>query len=146
MKGDATSMRNFQPFRGCGGNKAVDGGYGMQPAVMGAQTGVMPSSVMGAQTAPFGYGAMPVNQAPANVTAPIVSPTQQTVNTNVIKTIVPHVHPSHNTTVNKFVYQHQHYFPHSESVVNECYNQQLICTGPPPMPVNPCCPPRPWGF
>ncbi|MFJ5623878.1 CotD family spore coat protein [Peribacillus loiseleuriae] len=132
------------------------------PAVMGAQTGpVYSPAVMGAATpAPYpyvggaqmgpgypapGYGASPV--MPTDIAPAQLSPTTNTVNTNVIKTIVPHIHPSHNTTVNKHVFQHQHYFPHSNSVVNECYNQQLICCGPPPMPpFNPCCGPRPRPF
>lgn len=72
---------------------------------------------------------------------PKISPTQQTVNTNVFKTVVPHIHPSHTTTVNKHLFNHQHYFPQSESVVNECYEEHLMCG----MPYNPCCHPRPFG-
>ncbi len=122
------------------------------PAVMGAGVGPAPAPypyVGGAQMGPGypapGYGGGPV--MPTNVAPAQVSPTTNTVNTNVMKTIVPHIHPSHNTTVNKHVFQHQHYFPHTNSVVNECYNQQSICSGPPPFPpCNPCCGPRPRPF
>nr|WP_034293953.1 MULTISPECIES: CotD family spore coat protein [Bacillus] len=73
-----------------------------------------------------------------------VSPTQQIVQKNVFKHIVPHIHPTHTTTVNEHVYQHQHYFPHTQSVVNECCNQQVMC-GPLPPPMPSCfCPPRPF--
>nr|WP_042350143.1 CotD family spore coat protein [Bacillus massiliigorillae] len=73
---------------------------------------------------------------PANV-----SPTNNVVNKNIFKHIVPHVHPTHTTTVNDHVFQHQHYFPQTQSVVNRCCNQQVICGGMPPMPT--CCPPPP---
>lgn len=92
---------------------------------------------------PAAVGPAPVPVAPTNVLPPQVSPTQQFVNTNVMNTVVPHVHPSHTTTVNKHVYTHQHYFPHTQSCVNECYNQHVVCG---PRPVLPCCPPRPFGF
>lgn len=75
---------------------------------------------------------------PPNVMPPVVYPTQQFVNTNQFTHIVPHVHPSHTTTVNQHMFQHQHYCPHTHSVVNEVCHQHLNC----------CCPPprRPFGF
>jgi spore coat protein D len=79
---------------------------------------------------------------PAQPAPPQVSPTQECVKTNVLNTVVPHIHPSHTTTVNKHIFNHQHYFPHTESVVNECYEQHLICG----VPYNPCSPPRSVGF
>lgn len=137
-------------FRNCGGHKSN---------VMGAQ-----SNVMGAYTNPAGYGSnvmgaaqqgqyyptavSPVQQGPSQgyptQTAPAqVSPTQQFVNTNVTNTVIPVIHPSHTTTVNKHCNTYKHYFPHTQSVVNQCYTQNLICGRP---PVNPCCPPRPFGY
>lgn len=125
---------------------AQTGGYGMPSQGMGMGYGQQPSYGMGYGAQP-GYGMGPVNQGPTNVAPAHVSPTQNTVNTNVSKTVVPYVHPTHNTTVNKHIIQNQHYFPHSESVVNECYTQDLICSSPPPMPMHKhCCPPRPHHF
>lgn len=130
-----------------------------------------PTAVSPAQMGPAPYGPMgpapylptavspvsmgPTQAFPTQVAPTQVSPTQEFVNTNVMNTVVPHVHPSHTTTVNKHVFTHQHSFPHTQSVVNECFNQQVVC-GPPPilpiaapcpppiMPINPCCPP--FGF
>ncbi|PLT35261.1 hypothetical protein CUU64_05815 [Bacillus sp. V5-8f] len=73
-----------------------------------------------------------------------VSPTQNFVNTNVIPHVVPHVHPSHTTNVNQHVFTHQHYFPHTASVVNQCFEQHVVCPGRPPVaPLHPCLP-RPF--
>jgi len=87
------------------------------------------------QTGPFtGPGFMaPFGPGPVNTLPPIVHPTQQFVNTNYQTTIVPHIHPSHTTTVNKHLFKHEHYCPHTQSVVNEVCHQHVNC----------CCPPRP---
>ncbi|WP_445324329.1 CotD family spore coat protein [Pseudobacillus sp. FSL P4-0506] len=84
----------------------------------------------------------PPQLMPTQYDPPLVSPTQQFVKTNVFNTVVPHIHPSHTTTVNKHMINHEHYFPHTESVVNECCEQHIMCG----KPVNPCCPPRPRRF
>ena len=71
------------------------------------------------------------------VMPPIVYPTKCCVQHYHDTTIVPHIHPSHTTHVNHHMYQHNHYFPHTESVVNEVSNQQFICPpgpGVPPFP------------
>ncbi|MDP9740383.1 UNVERIFIED_ORG: hypothetical protein QFZ59_002213 [Bacillus sp. B2I3] len=144
-------------FRNCGGNKPnVMGAYGNAPGVMGASTGKYPNNVMGASTgknsnvmgayspsavSPAQYG--PTQTSPSQVAPAQVSPTQQYVNTNVSNTVIPVVHPSHTTNVNKHVNTFKHYFPHTQSVVNECYNQHLICGRP---PQNPCCPPKHFGY
>ncbi|KAA0550184.1 spore coat protein CotH [Bacillus sp. BGMRC 2118] len=67
-----------------------------------------------------------------NIMAPIVHPTKYCVKHHFQTTIVPHIHPSHTTHVNHHMYQHNHYFPHTESVVNEVSNQHLNCPGPMP--------------
>ncbi len=72
----------------------------------------------------------------------VVHPTKHQVCKNVIKHVVPHVHPSHTTTVNEHVYVHQHHPTHTNSVVNQCSNQHVMC-GP---IASPACPPRPCGF
>lgn len=69
-----------------------------------------------------------------NVMPPIVYPTKCCVNNTFSKTIVPHVHPTHTTTVNHQMFEHQHYFPQTQSTVNEVSNQQLMCSGQPPRP------------
>ncbi|MBO1000097.1 hypothetical protein IOC57_20450 [Bacillus sp. SD075] len=90
---------------------------------------------------PAQYG--PTQTSPSQVAPAQVSPTQQFVNTNVSNTVIPVVHPSHTTNVNKHVNTYKHYFPHTQSVVNECYNQHLICGRP---PHSPGCPPRHFGY
>ncbi|MGG3497969.1 CotD family spore coat protein [Peribacillus simplex] len=145
-------------FRNCGGNKSnVMGAYGNAPGVMGASTGKHKhSNVMGAFTGPTGvspaqYGPSAVSPAqlgptqalPTQLAPAQVSPTQQFVNTNVSNTVIPVVHPSHTTTVNKHLNTYKHYFPHTQSVVNQCFTQNLICGRP---PINPCCPPTPFGY
>ncbi|MEO4052085.1 CotD family spore coat protein [Solibacillus sp. CAU 1738] len=73
----------------------------------------------------------------------MVSPTRQFVQTNVSNTVVPHIHPSHTTIVNRHNINNQHFFPHTQSVVNECHVTNTKCG----MPYNPCkCHPRKHGF
>ncbi|AOH55465.1 hypothetical protein ABE28_013995 [Peribacillus muralis] len=84
----------------------------------------------------------PTQTLPSQTAPAQVNPTKQYVNTNVSNTVIPVVHPSHTTTVNKHVNTYKHYFPHTQSVVNECYTQNLICG----KPHNPCCPPRHFGY
>ncbi|WP_236712782.1 CotD family spore coat protein [Peribacillus muralis] len=98
------------------------------------------SNVMGAYSQPMQTG--PTQSLPSQVAPAQVNPTKQYVNTNVSNTVIPVVHPSHTTTVNKHVNTYKHYFPHTQSVVNECYTQNLICG----RPHNPCCPPRHFGY
>ena len=128
------------------------GPMGVSPAAMGP-TPYGPMGVSPAGIGPTPYGPMgvspagigPTNVFPPSVAPTQVSPTQEFVNTNLMNTVVPHVHPSHTTTVNQQVFTHKHYFPHTQSVVNECCSQHLVCPGPGPItaPFNPCCPPRP---
>ncbi|MBA4536125.1 spore coat protein CotH [Bacillus aquiflavi] len=70
-----------------------------------------------------------------NVMPAIVHPTKCCMNHTFSKSIVPHIHPTHTTTVNHHLYEHQHYFPHSYSAANEVSNQHLSCgAGPGPRP------------
>ncbi len=71
-----------------------------------------------------------------------ISPTKQYVSPILSNEVVSHVHPSHNTTVNQHLITHKHYFPHTESVVNVCKEQHIMCGAP----YNPCCSSRPFGF
>ena len=127
------------------------GPMGVSPAAMGP-TPYGPMGVSPAAIGPTPFGPTPfspTNVLPTSVAPTQVSPTQEFVNTNLMNTVVPHVHPSHTTTVNKHVFTHKHYFPHTQSVVNQCCSQHLVCPGPADpitAPFNPCCPPRPYGF
>lgn len=68
---------------------------------------------------------------------PQVSPTRQFVQNNMTTTVVPHYHPSHLTTVNHHHIEHQHHFPHTQSVVNKCHETHTMC-GKPFTPQNNC--------
>jgi spore coat protein D len=86
-----------------------------------------------------------------HVVAPIIHPPQCCVQHHFDATIVPHIHPSHTTHVNHHLFQHQHYFPHTESVVDEVANQQVFVPGPAPFPPGPAPfppgpTPFPWGY
>ena len=84
----------------------------------------------------------PPTYCPPQVFPAQYDPPQQYVKTNLYNKVVSHVHPSHTTTVNNLHVNHQHYFPHTESCVNECCETHTICG----FPVNPCCPPGPFGY
>ena len=73
---------------------------------------------------------LPTQTAPTQFGQPQVSPTQEYVQKNVSNTVVPHYHPSHLTTVNQHYINNQHYFPHTESVVNECFETNTMCGTP----------------
>ncbi|MDQ0271656.1 CotD family spore coat protein [Cytobacillus purgationiresistens] len=83
----------------------------------------------------------PTQQGPSQV-----SPTQQYVNTNVSNTEINHVHPSHTTNVNKHMTTHKHYFPHTESVVNDIQEQHIMCGKPHNPCPPPCGPKKPFGW
>ena len=75
---------------------------------------------------------------------PQVSPTRQFVQNNMTTTVVPHYHPSHLTTVNHHHIEHQHHFPHTQSVVNKCHETHTMCGKPfkPSCDCNTCSPNR----
>ncbi|RHW38272.1 hypothetical protein D1B33_05130 [Lysinibacillus yapensis] len=79
----------------------------------------------------------PPNVFPTQVAPAQVSPTQEVVKTNIFNTVVPHYHPVHTTTVNKHMIHNQHYFPQTQSVVNEVFESEENC-GTPENP-NPSC-------
>ena len=120
-------------------------------AVATTQPTATTQSVVASQptfAAPVSYGSMaaptsyaPSSYAPTQVTSPIVHPTQHSVNRNVFRHVVPHIHPSHTHTVNEHQYQHQHYFTHTCSTSNKCCSQHVVCGHIPPP-----CPPRPCGW
>jgi len=73
---------------------------------------------------------LPTQTSPTQYASPQISPTRQYVQRNVSNTVVPHVHPSHLTTVNQHYINNQHYFPHTQSVVNECFETNTMCGTP----------------
>jgi spore coat protein D len=62
----------------------------------------------------------------------IVCPTKCFVNHQFNNIVQPVVHPSHTTNVNHTNIQEEHFFPHTESLVNEVTHQNL---GPVPGPL-----------
>jgi spore coat protein D len=117
------------------------GGFGAYPAVP-----MMPGQFGYGAPAPQGCGCPPVfcppTVFPTQYDPGTVDPAQQYVKTNLFNKVVSHVHPSHTTTVNKLHVNHQHFFPHTESCVNECCETHTMCG----CPVNPCGPTMPFGF
>lgn len=100
---------------------------------------VFPTQVSPAQSLPTQVS--PAQVFPTQVAPAQVSPTQEVVRTNIFNTVVPHFHPLHTTTVNKYVTQNEHFFPRTQSVVNKCFETQRNC-GNPDNPNPGCISPR----
>ncbi|MGG4266136.1 CotD family spore coat protein [Peribacillus simplex] len=71
----------------------------------------------------------PPQTMPTPYNPPQVSPTKQYVKTNVINSVIPVFHPTHTTTVNKHVIRNK-YYPHTRSVVKECFTQSYVYSHP----------------
>ncbi|MDQ0197559.1 CotD family spore coat protein [Neobacillus ginsengisoli] len=71
-----------------------------------------------------------------NFMPPVIHPTNQFVNHTFSTTVVPHIHPTHVTTINHHMFQHKHYCTETASCAEEVCNQQINCC-PPPMPCGP---------
>ncbi|MCJ8006637.1 CotD family spore coat protein [Lederbergia wuyishanensis] len=69
---------------------------------------------------------------PTCVMPAVVHPTKCCVNHTCNNVIVPHIHPTHTTTVNHENIINEHYFPHTESFVNEVTEQSVVMPGPGP--------------
>lgn len=108
-------------------NQSPDG-WGMAP---GGGWGTSPGGWGGAQG---GWGTSPVrfppHTHPTRYAPPQVAPTQEFIKTNIFPTVVPHIQPSHTTTINRKVIDNQFHFPHTESVVNECCVRNTMCGKP----------------
>ncbi|RHX66816.1 CotD family spore coat protein [Bacillus amyloliquefaciens] len=66
------------------------------------------------------------------------------LNSTYSNNIVPHIHPTHTTTVNHVNYEHQHYFPHTQSAETVVTNTQAnMGPAPAPYPVAPVAPAYP---
>jgi spore coat protein D len=64
---------------------------------------------------------------PNNVMPAVVHPTKCCVNHTFSTTVVPHIHPTHTTNVHHNMIQHKHFFPQTQSNVNQVSNQQFVC-------------------
>jgi spore coat protein D len=73
---------------------------------------------------------LPTETMPTQVAPAQISPTQQYVQRVVTNTVVPHYHPSHLTTINQHFINNEHYFPHTESTKNECFETNTMCGTP----------------
>ncbi|ATP42454.1 hypothetical protein CSE16_13650 [Solibacillus sp. R5-41] len=73
---------------------------------------------------------LPTQTGPTQFEAPRVSPTRQYEQTIVTNEVIPHISPSHMTTINRHMMHHQYHFPHTESVVNECCETHTMCGTP----------------
>jgi spore coat protein D len=80
---------------------------------------------------------------PNNILPAVVHPTKCCVNNTFSNNIVPHIHPTHTTTVNHVNYEHQHYFPHTQSVENVVTNTQANMGSAPMAPMAPMAPATP---
>lgn len=78
-----------------------------------------------------------------NVLPAVVHPTKCCVNNTFQNNIVPHIHPTHTTTVNHINFQHQHYFPHTQSVANQVTHQNVVAAPAGPAPFG--APAAPFG-
>jgi spore coat protein D len=70
-----------------------------------------------------------------NVLPPVIHPTLCCENHLFHNYVVPHIHPSHTTTFNHHIFQHQHYFPHTVSVANDMYHHDVGYRGFGPRPL-----------
>jgi len=81
-----------------------------------------------------------------NFMPPVIHPTNQIVNHTFSTTVVPHIHPTHVTTVNHHMYQHKHYCTESASCCEDVCSQQINCCPPACGPCGPAAPgPMPYG-
>lgn len=57
----------------------------------------------------------------------IVHPTKCCEEHSVEKYVVPHVHPTHTTHYKHNIYEHLHYYPHTDSFVEDSSYQNFNC-------------------
>ena len=95
---------------------------------MGYMQNQMPSSNWG------NVQNLPTQVGPTQFSNPRVSPTREYVQRNITNNVVPHIHPSHLTTINQENVINQHYFPHTNSVEYVRCEKDVMCGHP----FNPC--------
>lgn len=105
------------------------GNMGMGNMGMGGMQNQMPSNnFFNNQTG--NVQNLPTQVSPTQYSNPRVSPTQQYLQRNITNNVVPHVHPSHLTTVNQENVINQHYFPHTNSVEYVRCEKDVMCGHP----------------
>lgn len=74
----------------------------------------------------------------SNVLPAVVHPTKHCVKNTFTNNVVPHIHPTHTTTVNHVNFQHQHFFPQTNSTETVVTNQNFVAApAPAPTAVSP---------
>jgi spore coat protein D len=74
----------------------------------------------------------PVATGPVMTTPPVVHPAKYCETHTFSTTVVPHIHPTHTTLVNHQMIQNQHYFPQTNSAVNQVQQTNVPGYGPGP--------------
>ncbi len=74
----------------------------------------------------------PAATGPAFTAPPVVHPTKYCDTHTFSTTVVPHIHPTHNTLINHQMIQNQHYFPQTQSVLNTVSQTDVPGYGPVP--------------
>jgi spore coat protein D len=87
----------------------------------------------------------PAATGPAFTAPPVVHPTKYCDTHTFSTTVVPHIHPTHNTLVNHQMIQNQHYFPQTQSVLNTVSQTDVPGYGPVPQVAGAMTGPSPYG-
>lgn len=87
----------------------------------------------------------PAATGPAFTAPPVVHPTKYCDTHTFSTTVVPHIHPTHNTLVNHQMIQNQHYFPQTQSVLNTVAQTDVPGYGPMPQVAGAMTGPSPYG-
>jgi hypothetical protein len=98
-----------------------------------------PGPVLGIQQPDFG-GCPPVKPGhvlPAQTLPAQYSPVQQSTQFNQQDVYVPVYHPCHTTQINQTNYKYVHFFPQTESVVNQATQQNVYGNFPGQYPATP---------
>lgn len=128
-KGGYSMANRFcnQSSDGWGMAPGMTGGWGANPDGWGSSQGGWGAAQGGWGNSPVRF---PAQTHPTRYAPPQVAPTREFIKTNIFPTVVPHIQPSHTTTINRKVIENQFYFPHTESVINECCVKNTMCGRP----------------
>jgi spore coat protein D len=87
----------------------------------------------------------PAATGPVFTAPPVVHPTKYCDTQTFSTTVVPHIHPTHNTLINHQLIQNQHYFPQTQSVLNTVSQTDVPGYGPVPQVAGAMTGPGPYG-
>ncbi|WP_129728175.1 spore coat protein [Ectobacillus funiculus] len=87
----------------------------------------------------------PAATGPVCTAPPVVHPTKYCDTQTFSTTVVPHIHPTHNTLINHQLIQNQHYFPQTQSVLNTVSQTDVPGYGPVPQVAGAMTGPGPYG-